>query len=336
MNEDPLPRIWLLLGPRRGDNNQLLALGEGLGLPFETRTLDYRKSARAIMRLVPRSIRHLDPQSRAWLAPPWPDLVIGIGRRSVPVARWIREQSKGAARLVRLGHPRAPSQWFDLVITTQQYPVRDAKNVVRLPIAMNRFALPPAPTAAEQSSLDSLPRPHFLLSLGGNAPMWRLDHQALGQAVQTLLARARRERGSLIVIPSPRTSDEALALVRAEIGKSGAGIVAGNSLRYAVALADADEHFVTADSVSMISEAIATGKPVGLIPVEPDARGHLRLRGDPEDSRLRDPRRFWLHVEALGLVGNVAHPRKGRVDDPVAMAVDAIRARLGARFAPTR
>ena len=44
------PRIWVLLGHRRGDNNQLLALAEGLGLPFETRTIGYRKTARAWMK----------------------------------------------------------------------------------------------------------------------------------------------------------------------------------------------------------------------------------------------------------------------------------------------
>ena len=36
------PRIWLLIGHRRGDNNQVLALGEALGVPFETRTMAYR------------------------------------------------------------------------------------------------------------------------------------------------------------------------------------------------------------------------------------------------------------------------------------------------------
>lgn len=329
------PRIWLLLGPRRGDNNQLLALGEALGLPFETRSLDYRRSARMIMRLAPSSIGHLCPESRAWLVPPWPDLVIGIGRRSVPVARWIREQSGDRARLVRLGHPRAPSDWFDLVITTHQYPVPEAANVVRLPLAMNRFARAPEPTAVEQGFLDGLPRPHFLLSLGGTAPMWRLDHDALIEAVRALLARARRERGTVIVIPSPRTPADSLALVESEIGVDGApGIIAASELRYPVALADADEHFVTADSVSMISEAIATGKPVGLIPVEPDARGHWRLGDDPEDTQLRDPRRFWRHVESLGLAGTVTNPRRGRVGDPVALAIGAIRDRLGPGFAP--
>ena len=33
------PRIWVLLGHRKGDNNQLLALAQALKLPFETRTI---------------------------------------------------------------------------------------------------------------------------------------------------------------------------------------------------------------------------------------------------------------------------------------------------------
>ena len=64
--------------------------------------------------------------------------------------------------------------------------------------------------------------------------------------------------------------------------------IVDKEVRYPVLLADGDEHFVTADSVSMISEAVVTGKPVGLIPVEPDARGRRRLGPDPEIDQ--DPR----------------------------------------------
>ena len=39
------------------------------------------------------------------LAPPWPDVLIASGRRSAPVARWIRRQSGGRTRLVQLGRP---------------------------------------------------------------------------------------------------------------------------------------------------------------------------------------------------------------------------------------
>jgi mitochondrial fission protein ELM1 len=285
------------------------------------------------MKLRPKSIGHLTPASRQWLRPPWPDLVIGVGQRTVSVARWIREQSGGRARLVRVGHPRAPNDLFDLVITTRQYPVPPGANVVTLPLAMNRFRFPPKPTREEQSWLDALPRPHFLLSVGGTAPMWRLDLSALRESADKLVRRAERLRGTLIVIGSPRTPAEAWNVIREAIGASRhVAIVEDSTVRYAVALSDADEHFVTADSVSMISEAVITGKPVGLIPVEPDARGRRRLGADPLKTRVRDPRRFWADVQERGLVGTVEKPARGVVEDPIETAVAAVRSRLCSLF----
>ena len=82
----------------------------------------------------------------------------------------------------------------------------------------------------------------------------------------------------------------------------------------------------------MISEAILTGKPVGLIAVEPDARGRRRLGPDPETTRIRDPRRFWRDVEGRGLVGTVDRPKSGKFEAPVAIAVAALKRRLGGLF----
>jgi mitochondrial fission protein ELM1 len=326
------PRVWLLLGHRRGDNNQVLALGEALGLPFETRTMSYKRLARLRMKLFPTGIDHLTVEARRWLEPPWPDLVIGIGRRTVPVARWIQAQSGGRTRLVRLGHPRAPNALFDLVITTRQYPVPGGDNVVRLPLAMNRFRKPPPATAEEQAWLDGQPRPHLLLSLGGTAPMWRLDLAALRLAAAKLARRAGELGGTLIVVGSPRTPADAWTAIR-ETAYRGGPVALQPPVRYPVLLADADEQFVTADSVSMISEAVMSGKPVGLIPVEPDARGRRRLIGrDPQTTPVRDPRRFWADVEARGLVGTFDAPRRGNFEDPVETAVAAVRERLGSLF----
>lgn len=324
------PRVWLLLGKRRGDNNQVLALGEALGVPFETRTIHYGWQARLRMKLLRVSVRHITPASRGWLEPPWPDLVIGIGRRTVPVARWIKRQNNGATQIVRLGHPRAPNRLFELVVTTRQYPVPLGENVITLALAMNRFRAPPVATSQEQAWLDARPRPHLLLSLGGTAPMWRLDLAALREAAEMLERRARDEGGTLIVVGSPRTPAQAWTEVR-DAAPNAACVE--HEVRYPVLLADADTQFVTADSVSMISEAVMSGKPVGLIAVEPDARGRRRIGDrDPERTRLRDPRRFWAEVEARGLVGTVEAPRKGQWDDPVAIAVAAVRARLSGLF----
>jgi mitochondrial fission protein ELM1 len=328
------PRLWLLLAQRRGDNNQVLALGEALGLPFETRTMRYKWLARLRMKLFDSDVGHLTPDARRWLQPPWPDVVIGIGRRTVPVARWSQAQSGGRTSLVRLGHPRAPTDWFDLVITTPQYPVPPRENVVTLPLAMNRFRETPRPTGHEQAWLDAHPRPHLLLSLGGPSAMWRLDNAALRFAATKLVRRVEATGGTVIAVGSPRTPDDAWKVVREAFGSSASGaVITANAVRYPVLLADADEHFVTADSVSMISEAIMTGRPVGLIPVEPDARGRRRIRGrPPELTEMRDPRRFWNEVERLGLVGTVDAPKKGPFDDPVETAVAAVKSRLGRLF----
>ena len=53
------PRVWLLIGTRRGDNNQVLALGEALQVPFETRTVFYKWTARLRMKLFPVGVGHL-------------------------------------------------------------------------------------------------------------------------------------------------------------------------------------------------------------------------------------------------------------------------------------
>ena len=148
------------------------------------------------MKLFPISVgAPVDRRERHSLQPPWPDLVIGIGRRTVPVARWIREQNGGRTELIRLGHPRAPNELFDLVITTRQYPVPPGENVVTLPLAMNRFRTPPTPSDEERAWLDGRPRPHVLLSLGGPSSMWQLDNAALHVAAEKLARRTQAMAG---------------------------------------------------------------------------------------------------------------------------------------------
>lgn len=322
------PRIWVLLGSRVGDNNQLLGLAEDLGLPFETRTLSYRRPWILWLPLFPTLPLLVNRRSRRFLGPPWPDLVIGIGRRSVAVARWIRRRNRGRTKLVRLGNPRADPKLFDLVLTTPQYPVPEGDNVIVLPLSMRRHrrleALPD-----EAQWLESLPRPHLLLSLGGVTRYWRLANDVVADCASRIAERAAGRGGTLIVVGSARTDRETLASVRSAVdGRS--NVALEPPVRFPVLLADADEHFVTADSVSMISEAVMTGRPVGLLPVELDEEGHEELgreRGFSSD--YRDLRRFWAELAKRGLAGTVERPLSGTVEDSVTIAVAKVRRLLG-------
>lgn len=320
------PRIWALLGEKIGDNNQLLALAEGLGLPFETRPMRYNLARAVPPRYLGATLATLTPSSRRWIAPPWPDLVLAIGRRSVPVARWIRKASGGLTKLVLIGHPRVDSRHFDLVLTTSQYPVPRKGNVVVLPLAMSRLRDPGPPTPEERAWLDRHSRPHLLFALGGPTKYWDLDPSDIAGHARKLVARARKLGGTLIVVGSRRTPPNALDAVRTELG-DGDSMVIGAMPRFATLMAQADEIFVTADSVSMLSEAIQTGKPVGMVPISLSAKGRRLIGPDGSSpSGRRDLRRIWQALLDHKLVGSVEQPVAGATQmSAVGEAVGAVR-----------
>jgi mitochondrial fission protein ELM1 len=319
--------VWVLLGPHRGDNNQLLALAESLGVPFRPIELRYRWFAHlpAVARSI--TVSQLRPDARQAIAPPWPSLVLGIGQRSAPVARYIQRESGGRAKIVRLGDPMVSHRLFDLVITTTQYAVRDADNVVRLPITITDQD-EVRPNQLEERWLQRFARPRRLVVIGGKTSLWQFDTKVVSAAAQSLRRRAGLEGGSVIAVTSPRTSPELVAAARGALGEE--AVITDAFPRYGALLAAADEIHVTGDSVSMLSDAIASGKPVGLIPLEPDffarfVRMAGAIRGSPV--RVRDLDKFWDDLRARGLVGTVDDPRSGTLNfSPIDLAIAAIRA----------
>jgi uncharacterized protein len=330
---DEAKRTWVLLGAHRGDNNQLLALADALGLPYEAKPLEYNDLRRLHPRLLFRTQRSLSPESRAAIAGPPPDLCLSIGHRSVPVVRALRHRSKKRMKAVHLGNPRVSPRHFDLVITTPQYPVPERDNVLKLPIALGRPLQANAPAKATAQFLEALPAPRRLLLLGGPTRWWMVAPDDVAIAVTLLLRDAAAAGGSLIVLPGPRTPPAVLQA--AERALSGVPVPAAlapveGPPSYIELLAAADSLFVTADSVSMISEALKTRKPVGLVPIRKTWAGEAWMRmwdrlrpGRP--LYPRDLRLFWEALERQRLAGSVEKPGGGGVPDVMAMAVERVR-----------
>lgn len=325
------PRIWGLLGHRTGDNNQLLALCEEIGSAFETRTLEYNQM-RLLEGMHPASLASLTSSSRRRLEPPWPDLLVTIGRRSVPVARAIRQRSRGRTKLVLIGHPRTDPSDFDLIITTRQYPIPKHPNVLVVPMALSRQKPPPPPSHEESGWLARLPRPHLLFAIGGSTKYFDLTPKGMAAAARRLSRRADSLGGSLIVSGSPRTEASVLDAVEKSLTAPHA-LVRGAGPRFPLLMADAEEIFVTGDSLSMLSEAILTGRPVGMIEPTINAAGRLWLGNGRANGigmgKRRDMRRIWADLKARGLAGSIERPVAGMAENATAVAADAVRALLG-------
>jgi len=266
------PRIWVLAGPRAGDRSQLLALADSLGWPYEVKELAYNRLHNLPNWLMGTSPVSLDRARSSALNPPWPDLIIDGGKRSVPIVRWIRAQGGGRARWVHVGRPWAPMASYDLVVAAPQYRLPPRPNVISLAAPLHRITAERLADAAAawKERLRHLPRPWIALLVGGHSPPYMLDAAAARRLGEAASAAARQSGGSLLVTTSARTSAEAAeALFEALSGSCyrhrwQAGAKDNPYLAY---LALADGFIVTGDSASMLAEACATGKPVAMFEV---------------------------------------------------------------------
>lgn len=325
-------RVWALLGAHRGDNNQVLALAEALGLPFERKQLRYNQLQRLQPALLGATLKSVASDARAQLEGEPPDLTISSGRRSVPVVRALRGRSGGKMRAVHLGYPRLSPRHFDLVVPTPEYPVADAPNVVRVPFALTPHRAREV-DQADRNLLDPYPRPRRLLLVGGPTLYWQLPVRRIERAVRRLLRAAAWEGGSVIVVPSPRTPADVLeAISHPPDNGSASYFVAAveGPPGYAALIDAADQIYVTADSVAMIADAVMTGKPVGIIPVAKSRLGKAamalsdRLRPGKR-LRPRDLRFFWAALAEHGYGGMLEEPRASEPPDYTAEIADRVR-----------
>lgn len=266
--------IWVLQTARAGDNAQARELASRLDGQQLLVPLSFNSWHRLPNGFTRASLVTLTRESRARLMPPWPDLVIATGKRTVPVALWIRQASGGAAKLVQIGRPRAPLRLFDLVVTTPQYGLPEAGNVVHMDLPFtSRRSVDAAEAARWQKLWGLLPRPWIVGVLGAARYPLSMSAKQAASMGRALSAFARKQGGSVILISSPRT-DKAIAkgvadAVTTPLWTGGPASPEGNP--YGAALALGDRFAVTSDSVSMVADLLATGKPVSVyrLPLAP-------------------------------------------------------------------
>lgn len=274
--------VWVLASPRAGERTQLLALAEGLGLPFEVKTVVHHRLGSLPGVLGIESPAGVDRERSDALTGPWPDLVLLAHHRNEAVARWIRRLSGGRTRLVLVGRSWLPARRFDLVVTTPQYGLPPSANVLHNALPLHPVSAERLAVAAQlwRPRLAHLPGPFVTVLVGGSSGPYRFDAAAAARLGREASALARQLGGSVLVTTSARTSPAAAdALVQAidapaYVHRWAPG--GGGDNPYLGFIGLADRLVVTADSISMIAEACATGKPVQLFDF--GAGGALAMR----------------------------------------------------------
>ena len=267
------PRTWLILGERTGDNAQVLALGRALGWPGTIKQIHYDDSCSVDFKDRGASLTGIDLPRSDPLTAPWPDAIIAIGRRSVPVARWIRAQAARPPLHIHLGRPRVDLGLFDLVITTPQYNLPDAANVIEITlpfVAVDAEDLGRA-AALWHERFAALPRPWTAVMVGGPTPQLAFGVGEADRMLAELVDFRATHAGSLLVTTSPRTDTAVVAALKAGLARIAPGqhlfipYEVGVDNPYKAMLALADRFVVSVDSASMVAEAATRQKPIHLV-----------------------------------------------------------------------
>ena len=295
------PRTWLVLGDKAGDNRQLEIISERLPWPVERKNVIPKPEwAIAKPRVRPTlDIFAADRSDR--LEPPWPDLVMTIGRRPSSAALWIREQNQGRTKIVLVGKPSGAIGPYDLVIASAEQYLPRLPRVMRIGLPLMRVE--PERIAADAAlwapTFAALPRPWVAVLLGGPTGPFRFDERLVERVLDATDDIIRGQGGTAFLVTSRRTPATVVEALRARLPATArlfawGDTAAGNP--YAALLGLADAALVTADSISMQTEVARQGLPLGIIPLAIGGWGELDQK-----------RRFWLRRLSSGRLGFIAN-----------------------------
>jgi mitochondrial fission protein ELM1 len=285
-------RCWVLTEGHIGMENQALGVAEALGAAVTIKRLHPRAPWKWLPpRLWVAPLRAPGPKGDA-LEPPWPDLVISCGKRAVAPALAIKRASGGRCFAVHIQVPPVPPERFDLVVVPEHDALR-GPNVLVTRAAVHRVT--PEKLTAEAARLAPtvahLPRPLVTVLIGGANGRYRLTPAIARRLGEQLRALAESGGAGLLVTPSRRTGAENEAALREGLGDAPALVWDHQGDNpYFGWLGLADHIVVTCDSVSMTSEALATGKPVHVVPLEGSSKRIDRFHATLRDAGLT--RRF--------------------------------------------
>ncbi len=280
------PAIWCVADGRAGILNQTLALAAALAEPGRAADLahirsDAHRDAPVILQpegwqlmlppnLWPSPLSALPAGQRALLAPPWPDIWIAAGRRSIPYSRLMRKLSGGKTLVVQTQNPRVGLGAFDLVVPPEHDGVTGPNvfPIVGPPVWFSQARIDDS--LARFPSLRVVQGQKVLVSIGGDSKTHKMT-EANVAAIEGAIQRLAQGRTFWITV-SRRTPEHARVRLR-RLASTINAIFWENEERdgpnpYVAFLSQCDVAMVSCESANLIADPAFFGKPVHLLKLD--------------------------------------------------------------------
>ena len=273
---------WILTEAYAGLQAQVLGLAEAMGI------------APQLIELTPRAPYNMIAASM------WPNPLTAVGMKQPPSGLLFTAGGTAAAvgaalrkpgtQVVQVQNPRMNLRKFDLVVANTHDEIT-GPNVITVRTALHRAS--PARLAAARKQWSThfanLPRPLVAVLVGGSNGRFKLEAEQGASLGRSLAALMARDKVGLMLTTSRRTSPAATEALKRALTPFGAYIWSGTGENpYFGMLACADMIIATIDSISMVSEAVATSAPVLLAELPGKSRrNYLFLKELLDAGRVR-------------------------------------------------
>lgn len=255
---------WILTEGIAGTENQCLGVAESLGVTPIIKRIKLRAPWKQLSPWLSWGHDRALAKGSDDISAPYPDLLIASGRKSIGLALHIKKLSLGKTFVVQIQDPRINPKKFDLVVVPQHDPTR-GDNVLVTKAALHRITQKKIDDAKAmfEGTFKHIPHPRVAVLIGGSSRAHSMTLENCRMLATQLMLLAENKKIGLIITASRRTGEENAKYLRDTIKGPQTYFWdnAGDNPYFGL-LAHADYIIVTEDSVSMTSEALATGKPV--------------------------------------------------------------------------
>jgi mitochondrial fission protein ELM1 len=273
------PFVLLLDDGRVGHRRQAAALVRAAGVSVQRLAFELVPPWRWT---APRGLpgwRAFHRELRQGLPEAAPAAVLGCGRRAALASRWLRGAWTEPVSTIQMLDPGVPPGRFDCVIAPRHDGL-EGPNVITVTGSLNPVDDPWLAAAARSVEAGAGgPAPTLAVLLGGPVRRCRLGAEDIARDLARVLGRVPAHTRSQVVVTA-RTPAAWVRTARDVISADRRALDVvewpAAEARYFAALARAEHLAVTADSVNLLSEACACGKPVHILGAG-SAQGRLGL-----------------------------------------------------------
>ena len=216
-----------------------------------------------------------------------PDIIISCGRKSVIPSILLKRKNSNIFT-IHIQNPKVNSKNFDVVIV----PLHDSyyeSNVYHSEGAIHYITYEEIQAAKNYLTSKIKSNKIVSLILGGPNKYYSFSKEQLMEIFQSIRSTFIMNGYETIIVPSMRTPKTIIELAKKEMGKFGHVVDTVDKQAYLSAYALAKYVVVTCDSISMISEAAASGKPIYVAHMKPK-KYNYRFK------------KFFELFEALGII----------------------------------